>query len=91
MSKSVIPEWVIPDVTKFSCRIGGPSEKRFCPEAVLHVTKGGEQFICQNVWNGNKCYEPHPYTCTFQINMHRDDDICDKVYDIKRLRKMNHE
>lgn len=81
-----IPGWVIPEVTKFSCKLG--SERIFAPEAILHI-EHGEKFVCQNTADGSHCLN----TCGYKYSWFVCDNGYDnsKVFDFKRLRKMNHE
>ena len=80
-----IPDWVIPEVTKFSCKLG--EVRKFAPEAILHK-ENGEYFICQNTAAGSLCGNTCGYKYSWVI---RNTSENTSVYEIKRLRKMNHE
>lgn len=81
-----IPDWVIPEVTKFSCKLG--ETRVFAPEAILHI-EDGSKYICQNTADGYHCWDTCGYKYSWVIRDGRSENTC--VYEIQKLRKMNHE
>ncbi|MFA5208558.1 MAG: hypothetical protein WC428_08000 [Candidatus Paceibacterota bacterium] len=72
-------------MTKFSCKLG--ENRIFAPEAVLHK-EDGEHYICQNVANGAQCRDTCGYKYSWVIRNLSENT---SAYEIKKLRKMNHE